>query len=72
MWGLFEGLRSKVPTVLLLLFLLFSSLLVVLQSLTHHLCLLSLFLLLLLSLAVSDVKGQLLALLLGVVDLGSQ
>ncbi len=57
---------------MLLLFFLYISLLVVLHSLAHHLRLLSLFLLLLLSLVFSDVEGHLLALLLGVVDLGGQ
>ena len=69
--GLFKGLRSEMPSVLLLL-LLYSKLLMVLRSLMYLLCLLSLFLLLLLPLAVSDVNGHLHSLQQGVDFIGGQ
>ena len=71
MRSFFIGLGSEVPNVLLL-FLLYNRLLVVLQSLMHLLCLLSLFLLLLLSLAVPEVKGHLHSLQQGVDLIGGQ
>ena len=71
MRSFFIGLGSEVPNVLLL-FLLYTRLLVVLQSLMHLLCLLSLFLLLLLSLAVPEVQGHLHSLQHGVDFIGGQ
>ena len=68
---LFKGLRSKVPIVLRL-YLLYSRLLLVIKALMHLLCLLSLFLLLLLPLAVSDVNGHLHSLQHGVDFIGGQ
>ena len=69
--GLFKGLRSEMPSVLLLL-LLYSKLLMVLRSLMYLLCLLSLFLLLLLPITFSDVHGHLHSLQHGVNFIGGQ
>ncbi len=71
MGGFLEGLQSEVPVVLRLYFL-YSRLLLVLKALMHILCLLSLFLLLLLPLAVSDVDGHLHSLQQGVDFIGGQ
>ena len=57
---------------MLRLYLLYSRLLLVLAALMHLLCLLSLFLLLLLPLAVSDVYGHLHSLQQGVDFIGGQ
>ena len=71
MGGLLEGLRSEVPIVLSL-YLLYHRLLLVLKALMYLLCLLSLFLLLLLPLAVSDVNSHLHSLQQGVNFIGGQ
>ena len=71
MWGLFKGLLSEVSNVLRL-FLLYSRPLVVFQSLMHLRCSLSLLLLLLFPLAVSDVNGHLHSLQQGVDFIGGQ